>query len=387
MSSSFWNLAAGDSIGDPPHGSGGNTYDEILRTWIFSASLVALCGVVLFGIAALKILAISIGAAIAFDFVFVQITRRPNIGGMAHAALTGLLFGLTLPPIVSWYVPVFGTAVAIFIGKGLFSGLGHYYWQPALVGRVLVQAFFSHKLTIAGLLPVLAPGALLTGDISKAVDRTQTYQGWFAERADENAQAILLRPPVEELKRFADAGVSPDGDLIYDPLLRETLVPWEDTIFGIVPGGIGETCSLALIIAGLYLIYRGFLVWQLPVTLLLSVAVAAAVLPVHLQSGYDWFPVLQVENHRAVGLAYVFYHLTSGELMLCAFLIAGDMIATPKRVQGQMVFAAGVGVLTVFMRLYTSLDAECYWSVLIMNTMVSLIDQRMKRPVLGLATN
>jgi electron transport complex protein RnfD len=70
--------------------------------------------------------------------------------------------------------------------------------------------------------------------------------------------------------------------------------------------------------------------------------------------------------------------------MLGAFLLAGDMIATPMRARGQVIFALGAGVLTVFLRLYGPLEAACYWSILIMNWLVPSIDRRMRRPILGM---
>ena len=60
------------------------------------------------------------------------------------------------------------------------------------------------------------------------------------------------------------------------------------------------------------------------------------------------------------------------------------MIATPQRTRGQWIFGAGIGLLTIFMRLYGVLEGECYWAILIMNALVPSIDSRLKRPVLGM---
>ena len=155
-------------------------------------------------------------------------------------------------------------------------------------------------------------------------------------------------------------------------------------MLGTVAGNIGETCTLAILLVGLYLIYRGYLRWQLPVTVLAAAALAAAILPVELSGHYRWFPALEIEQGRAVGLAYVLYHLTAGQLMLGAFLLAGDVIASPVRVLGQLIFAAGVGVLTIFMRPYGVLEGACSWSILIMNALVGPIDRRTKPTVPGI---
>ena len=402
MNGGLWIVGGEFGAGAAPYRTGGNTHKDILRAWLFAASLVAACGVVLFGPAALGVLVVAVLSAVVADWAVSVASRRPIIGGWSHACLTGLLLGLMLPATVAWYVPLFGALIAIVLAKGLFGGLGHYLWQPAVVGRVVVQFIFKGQLSLGAVLaqsPVLAPGHLLVGDLDPAraqAVNSATYQGWLTLGPSLMAEAWRMERPAQALRRFAKGEIHPDGELvyekplIYEPLLRDALPPWEDTLVGVVPGGIGETCTLGLVIAGLYLIYRGFLRWQLPAAILASAALAAAILPVETADslgGYRWLPILEaersVEESRAVGLAYVLYHLTAGQLMLGAFLLAGDTISTPMRVRGQLIFGAGVGVLTIFMRLYGHLEGECYWAILIMNWLSPIIDRRTKRPVLG----
>jgi len=329
------------------------------------------------------VLLLSVVFAVGVEITVGLARRRSDGDGLSKAALIGLLFGLTLPATVPGYVASFGAIVSILVGRMVFGGFLH----SALVGRVVVQFFFAGHLSLSGSLatsPVLARGHLLFGDITRG-ERVSNFQGWADTRAPSGRSAHLLERPVQSLRRFAQDGVATDGDLRYTPLLRDVLPPWKDTLLGAVPGGIGETSTLVLIIVGLYLIYRGYLRWQLPAAILASAAVAASILPVEIHGDYRWFPVLEVEQHHAVGLAYVLYHLTAGQLMLGAFLLAGDVTASPMRIHGQLVFAVGIGVLTIFMRPYGVLSGECYWSILIMNALVGTIDRRMKRPVLGLA--
>jgi Na+-translocating ferredoxin:NAD+ oxidoreductase RnfD subunit len=277
-----------------------------------------------------------------------------------------------------------GAMIAISVGRWVFDSMIH----PALTGRVMVQFLFSNALSLSsgGALAtssVLAPAHLIFGNLNNA-GTVERYTGWLDSPLPDGAEAFRMRRPVQVLRQFAQSGQSAEGDLRYEPLVRDHLPPWIDTLFGVVPGGIGESSTVALVIVGLYLIYRGFLRWQLPATVLAGAFLAAAVLPVELDGNYDWFPAFAVENGRSVGLAYVFYHLTSGQLMLGAFLLAGDVKSSPMRVQGQMLFGAGIGVLTIFMRLYGNLEGECYWSIIIMNVLVGAIDRRMRRQVLGM---
>jgi len=366
-----------------PHRLAGRTNRDIIRAWFFAAGLVGVSGVVWFGPAALKVLLLSVVSAVAAEIMVGLATRRPTGDGLSKAALIGLLFGLTMPATVPAYVVSIGALISIFVGRMVFGGFLH----PALVGRVVVQFFFSGYLSLSGSLalsPVLARGHLLFGDITRSGEVVD-FQGWSDTRAPSGRSAYLLERPARSLRRFAQDGMATDGDLSYTPLLIDVLPPWKDTLLGAVPGGIGETSTLVLIVVGLYLIYRGYLRWQLPAVILASAAIAASILPVEIHGDYRWFPVFAVEQKHAVGLAYVMYHLTAGQLMLGAFLLAGDVTASPMRVHGQLVFAAGIGVLTIFMRMYGVLSGECYWSILIMNALVGTIDRWMKRPVLGLA--
>ncbi len=391
MTAAAWMLSTSPSPRAAPHRLGGSSIEDILRAWIFAAGICAVSGVVLFGVAAIRVLAATVLTAVACELLWYGVSRKRSIGGVTHSALTGLLIALTLPAAAPWYVGAVAAAVAVILAKGLFVGEGRYLWQPALVGRVVAQFVFSSTFAMTGsaaLWPVLAPGHLLVGKLSRAVPiDVATYGGWNGTGGASPQDAWLMPVPAAALRDFAEGRIAPDGDLLYEPLIRDYLPPWSDTVIGTVPGGLGETCTLAIIAAGLYLIYRGYLRWQLPVAMLAAAAAAAAVFPVESArpgNAYLWFPGLAVEEGRAVGPAYMLYHLTSGQLMLGAFLLAGDMIATPLRVRGQIAFAAGAGVLTIFMRLYGVLEGECYWAILMMNTVVPLIDRGTRRNIIGL---
>ncbi len=173
-------------------------------------------------------------------------------------------------------------------------------------------------------------------------------------------------------------------------LIRDHLPPWEDALVGVTGGGLGETSAIALIIGGLYLMYRKYARWHLLLSVLVSAALAAAILPIRIGPiGSDglaapaWFPGLEFDRGIPVGLIYVLYHLACGELMIGAFLFATDVVASPLTARGQIVFGVGIGVLTVLFRLYGLMPCACYWAILVMNTFVPIIDRRTKRRVYG----
>ncbi len=376
-----------------PHLTGGSRHRHVLQSWLGAALLVGCCGIVFYGPAALAVLAVGPLAALATDLAIAVVLRRSVFGGLMYSFLMGFLLSLTLPATVPLYVPAVGSIVAVGV-KAMFGRMGHCVWHPALVGRVVVQFVFWQNLSLSPTnptlrWPVLNRNHLVFGDIADARPiPAREYQGWqVANKMWPRPNAFLIDRPVALLRAFTDGMLSPEKGRRFSSLVRDILPPWRDTVLGTISGGIGETCTAALVIAGLFLIYRGHLRWQLPVALLAAAAFAAAILPVNTggdAGGYRWIPALAVEDGRAVGLAYVLFQLTAGQLMLGAVLLAGDMMLTPMRARGQVVYAIGIGVLTIFLRLYGPLECACYWSILVMNTLVPAIDRSMKRPVLGL---
>lgn len=376
-----------------PHLTGGSTHRHIRRSWVIAAALPAACGLAFYGPAALRILAIAAGVAVASGIAIGIVARQRAVLRLSDCFLIGVVLGLTLPATAPWYVPAVGSAAAIAT-KALLGGLGQCLWHPALVGRVVVQFIFWQHLAFvgggpAGQAPVLARSHLFVGDITNVeYISAAKYQGWDVGGGEENDHdALLLDRPARLLRAFTDGRLEFKSELRLSTLVRDALPPWRDTVIGAVPAAIGEPCVLALIVAGLFLIYRGHLRWQMPVAILASAAVAAVILPVRTgpDSGYVWLPGLVFEEGRLVGLAYVLYQLTVGQLMIGAFLIAGDTSRSPLLARGQAVFGLGLGVLTVFLQLYGPLECAGYWAILAMNTLVPVIDRRLKRPILGAA--
>jgi electron transport complex protein RnfD len=303
----------------------------------------------------------------------------------------GLLVGLTLPvgrfdgsgfyPL-SWVVPLSAGMVAIVVGKGLMGGMGNYLWHPALVGRAAAELLYAEQMR--PVLWVLLGRDHLFTSVPRPVE-TDGYIGWGISHLPDGANAWALIRPVEWLRRVGEGGLAVSDENALTVLIRDHLPPLKDALLGRVPGGIGETCVIALVVGGLYLIYRGYVHWFLPISLLAGAAAAAAVLPIRIgpEATFRWLPGLVTDGGLTVGAIYVLYHLTSGELMLGAFFFATDMVSSPRTARGQVMFGAGIGVLTIALRLYGPIPGSCYWAILIMNTLVGLIDRRTKRRVMG----
>jgi Na+-translocating ferredoxin:NAD+ oxidoreductase RnfD subunit len=365
--------------------------------WLACAAALpaAAAGVVLFGRNAAVIMALSVAAALLTNAILGYLTRRGGVIGTGHAAMTGLLLALTLPPQVDWGIPVVGALIAILVGKGLLGGYGNYLWSPVLVGWVGLQ-ILDPKAMLPMSWPVLGRGRLLVGDLSNAAVPPPFFS-WRNAHLPHGVDAWLL-PRVDSLLASMHDGLIHSGPAALRgeritslaDLLNTVLPPWGETLLGTVGGGLGATCALCIIVGGLYLIHRGVVRWQLPVAVLAGAAVTAAVWPIasswNEQSqviGRMWLPGLTFEGHKPLGLMYVLYHLTAGELLLAAFFIATDVVSSPKRGRGQVVFGFGVGVLTIGLRMFGIIPGAAYWAILIMNPFVPLIDRLTRRRIFG----
>ena len=179
-------------------------------------------GVWAFGLYALLVVALSVASAVGTEALVQRCLKRPITISDGSAAVTGLLLGLTLPPEAPWYVPVFGAVFAIFIAKQVFGGLGDNFVNPALAGRAFLLACWPVEMT--------------------------SYPNPFA------VDALTSATPL------ADAGFA------------QSAAALQNAYLGLVPGTIGETCKLALLLGAAYLLLRRVIDWRIPVAYLGSLA-------------------------------------------------------------------------------------------------------------------
>jgi len=253
----------------------------------------------------------------------------------------------------------------------------------------------------AGHWPVLAQDRLLLGDIRLAAPVPQAVQ-WKGQPAPTGAHALLMVPPATVLAGLTgprptfSALAYPRTDLPgAAPAALLSIPPIEELLYGARPGGIGETCALVILVAGLYLMYRNYVRWHLPVSFLLAAAAVAAIAPVRLAGAGEevrtvWLP-LTFEGFD-VGFTYVNYQLLSGGILLAAFFLATEMTTRPVTPNGQVVFGLGCGALAMALQL--NLPARglglniqtpipAYVAVLAMNTLTPWIENIWRPRVLG----
>lgn len=310
-------------VGSSPHIRRPEDIPRIM--WSVVAALVPAGAVAayVFGYRALLVVAVSTAAAVAAEWGIQRLRRVPVTIGDGSAVVAGILLAYCLPSSVPLYVAAIGSVFAIAIAKHAFGGLGMNIWNPALAGRAFLLSSFS--------------GAIV---MSK----------WPFD-------GITQATPLQVLKT--------------DPGGFADLYGIPDLVAGVIPGSLGETSALALLVGGVYLIARGIIDWRMPASFIGTVAVLVLVLP-HPAGGdatSGWFQ----------GAAILPAHLLAGGLFLGAFFMATDMVTSPITPRGQVIFGIGCGVLTAVIRLFGGFPEGVCYAILIMNTLVPAID-RWTRP-------
>ena len=161
------------------------------------------------------------------------------------------------------------------------------------------------------------------------------------------------------------------------PAALTQMPPMIDLIFGARPGGIGETCAVAILLGGIYLIYRNYVKWRLPFSFLLSAGVVAAIAPIKLagmDGGNLWASWPLFREGFDVGFTYINYQILSGGMLLAAFFMATEMTSRPLTGGGQVIFGLGCGASAMLLKLYFDTPIPAYLAVLVWNTATPTID-------------
>jgi electron transport complex protein RnfD len=288
-----------------------------------------------FRIHALILITTCVLSCVATEGLCNVICKRTNSLGDFSAIVTGIILALSLPPTLPIWAAIVGSAVSIAIGKMVFGGLGANIFNPAMVGRTFLSVSF---------------GVLMTSWTVPA-----TFDPAMPAVAQENA--IDMRTQATPL---AWSKMAIKNELGADIYAEEQLVA---TFTGEVGGCLGETCGIAMLLGGLYLLIRRTISFHLPLAVLASAFVFALI--AYLVDSY----------------AYVepFFHLTSGGLLLCAFFIATDPVTAPLTRRGMWLFGIGVGTITMLIRIVGEYPEGVMFSILLMNAVTPLIDRLFKR--------
>ncbi len=305
------------TVSSSPHIRSKDSIENIMVDVLIALTPATVMGVYFFGINALITIAISIIACVGFEALFQKMTNQTISVNDYSAAVTGLLLAMNLPPTSPIWMPIVGSFVAIVIVKQLFGGLGQNFMNPALAARAFLLAAYPIKMT-----------------------------DWVVD-------GVSSATPLAMMKENGFIPKSPD---------------YINALIGHIGGTIGETCALALILGGLYLMARKVISWRIPVTYIGTV-----------------FVVTFIFGRNGAGLmnGVAVYELLTGGLLLGAFFMATDYSSSPITPAGQLIMGVGCGVLTGVIRIYGGYPEGVAYAILIMNLVVPLIDRFVKGRVFG----
>jgi electron transport complex protein RnfD len=312
------------SVSISPHVKSRESVEKIMWTVVVCLIPPLILSVFIFGFQTFIITAVSVASCVATEAISQKLLRRPLTIRDGSAVITGLLLAYVIPPGVPYYLPVLGAVISIFVTKQLMGGIGFNIFNPALIGRAFLMATFPVAMTSAWLLPIR--DASLFRYVGSGVD------------------AVSTATPLYVLKHYGlSVLIEKFGSL--PTIYGNFFIGWR-------PGCIGETSVLILLLGGLFLVYKGYITWHIPLSVVASVGFFTWVF------GGDGFfsgdPLLAV---------------MSGGVPLGAIYMATDYVTSPNDRRAQLLFGAGVGALTVLIRLKGGYPEGVAYAILLMNTL------------------
>ena len=306
-------------ISPSPHIHSGDSVEKNMYGVMIALVPAWIVSLVYFGLGALIVTLVSIAACILFEYLIQRFLLKGKITiGDGSALITGTLLAFNLPSNLPVWIILIGALAAIGIGKMSFGGLGNNIFNPALVGRVFLLISFPVQMT------------------------NWPTPGFFPM---EYADAVTGATTLALIKGHL-------GDIpSYTALL-----------YGKMGGSLGEVSAIALIIGGLFMLWRKIITWHIPVSILLTVAVFTGIM--------HWI--------NPVEYAVPWIHLLSGGLLLGAVFMATDYVTSPMSKTGMIIYGVGIGVITVVIRLFGAYPEGMSFAILIMNALTPLINMYVK---------
>ncbi len=322
------------SVSISPHIKSSESVEKIM--WTVVACLVPplLLSVFIFGIQVLLITAVSVISCVVVEALSQKSLGRPVTIRDGSAVLTGMLLAFVIPPGVSPLLPMLAAVFAIYIGKHLLGGIGYNFFNPALLGRAFLLASFPVAMTSAWL-PPIEGGAIFS------------YFG-------ANIDAVSTATPLAVMKE--------QGMAAFIQQFGEGASLYTNFFLGWRPGCIGETSGFLLVLGGAYLLYKRYITWHIPVSVLGSIAVLTWIF-----GGEGYFagdPLLGI---------------LSGGAILGAIYMATDYVTSPSNKKSQIAYGIGIGALTVLIRLKGGYPEGICYAILLMNPLSTVFDSWFKQ--------
>ncbi len=331
-----------------PHLRDRVTVPKIMRSVIVALLPALLGSVYFFSMRALWLVVAGTASAVLTEAICQRLRGRPTTISDGSAVVTGMLLVYCLPPGVPFWMPVVGSVFAIAIGKQAFGGLGYNPLNPALLGRAFLLASWPLHMTTDWRAPSMG-----------------TMSG-----IDAVTNATPLAVLKEANKILGDPATTTEQLVQAREVIAQLSSSYGNLFFGNIGGSLGETSVVLLLIGGLYLLFKRYIGWKIPLTFMATVTALTWIF-----GGTDGL-------FTGDGL----FHLLSGGLILGAFFMATDMVTTPVTFRGRLIFGTGCGVITSIIRLVGGYPEGVCYSILLMNAFTPLLDRWTKPRRLGQRT-
>ena len=294
------------AVSSSPHLRDHVSTRRIMQEVCLALAPAGIAGIILFGSQAAVLIAASVISAVLAEYFYQKLTHQKVTVGDWSAVVTGLLLAYNLPANAPVWLAVVGAVIAIVLVKQIFGGIGSNFMNPALAARAILFVSWATQMTIYP-----ATRFMLDG--------------------------VSTATPLNSLGTGSVAGVN-----------------LMDLFLGNIPGVLGETCKLALLLGGVYLILRRIVDWKIPVTFIATVFVC---------------------NLIKDGAEMALYQILSGGLFLGAFFMATDYATSPVTNPGRVIMGIGCGIFLFVIRAYASYPEGCSFAILLMNVATPLIDK------------
>lgn len=302
-------------VSPSPHIRDNATTSTIMRDVLIGLAPAMIAAVVIFGFRALLMTAVCVAACIIFEYGTERILGRENTISDLSAVVTGVILSFNLPVQLPLWMAVVGCFFAIVIVKQLFGGIGNNFANPAIAARIFLLLSFSQPMTT-----------------------------WLQVEGGRAVQGVYGATPLALISA---------GDTANLPSVMEMLL-------GTRGGCMGETCAIALILGGVYMIWKKVITPTIPLAFIGGVFVLSLL--------FDVNPV---------------YELLGGGLMLGAFFMATDYTTSPITEKGKIIFGLGCALITMVIRVFGSYPEGVSYSILLMNIITPHINRMVRNKAFG----
>ena len=305
-------------ISPAPHVHGSNDTRRMMGDVLIALLPALVMSVVAYGWQAFIVTAFSVACCVLLEWAIQKfLLKGPSTIGNLSAVVTGVLLAFNLPVGIPLGLVAIGAVVAIGVAKMTYGGLGKNLFNPALVGRVFLLIAFPVAMTSF-------PEAV--GAVSGATPLAMAKE------------ALKAGAPVSEVMQSVNLGAMS---------------------LGMKSGSLGELSVVALLLGFVWLLVRRVISWHIPVVVLGTMALFAGIM----------WGISPEEYMSPV------FHLLSGGAVLGAVFMATDYVTSPMTTKGMVIYAVGIGVITMLIRLWGPYPEGMSFAILIMNSVVPLIDK------------